>query len=665
MRGISFVGLFYSLLVFASSAAAEHRSAVRYLADVQDQYHRAFDVYTDLDAAGNHFAVRARMSSYDLLHDGAAAAKTVPAMDEGYTLKPHSGSTCIKASFRSEVVNGEFDWGGWYFMNGVSRRPGQTEGEPNWGHEIDAGVDLRGARRLTFWARGDRGGERVEFFALGIGWNPDETDPATGVPRLRRDPSTGNAFAHPDSSPKAGTGFVTLSPAWKQYSIDLRKRNLSYVLGGFGWATNAVVNGMRDVTFYLDDVRYELDDGASQHRLATPRFLVSYETSGVADFDRVMRNSAHTYDNALALLAFLAAGETGRAGMIANALVEAQAHDRFPPYQGSLRNAYQGGELFAPPGWAPPGHQSSVRLPGWMGIDGSAGKVRWLEDSYSVSRDAGNMAWAILGLLAYHEMAAKEGDRRYLAAAERIGGWIARNCTSSDEIGYTGGYNGWEPKPEPAKYQATEHNIDLYVAFQRLYRITGDSIWRERADRALRFVRKMWDADEGMFWTGTNELGKTNKEVIPLDIQAWAVLALGEESALSSADQQRALQYVDDHMYLARRGYAYSRRACDANGEGCRDREGVWYEGTSQMAVAYRHVGNTARAREITALVEVAQQPSGAVPAADQQEGLLTGFARGDQLLRYFRRSHVGATAWLVFAETGVNPYWLGSRTRK
>lgn len=30
---------------------------------------------------------------------------------------------------------------------------------------------------------------------------------------------------------------------------------------------------------------------------------------------------------------------------------------------------------------------------------------------------------------------------------------------------------------------------------------------------------------------------------------------------------------------------------------------------------------------------------------------------------RYYRRLHVGATAWFIFAEIGKNPYWLASNT--
>ena len=54
------------------------------------------------------------------------------------------------------------------------------------------------------------------------------------------------------------------------------------------------------------------------------------------------------------------------------------------------------------------------------------------------------------------------------------------------------------------------------------------------------------------------------------------------------------------------------------------------------------------------------QSHAGALFASDQTNGLLTGFERDGQQLRYFKRPHIGATAWLVFAERGVNPYWLG-----
>jgi hypothetical protein len=626
-----------ALLLPLLLSALELRAAdaLGYLQAAADRFHRTIDVYTDDGAAGNHFLVRARSSSFDDDRQPEAAARAVPAMQEDSTERPYSGATCIRASFRSQLVRGLPNWGAWSFMHGALRdgRP-----EPDWGETPEAGMNLSGARRLTFRARGEKGGERVEFFALGVGWDADR--------RQRNAP-------HPDSAP-AVKKKVTLSAEWQPYSIDLQKADLSYVIGGFGWAANAAANGLRDITFYLDDIRYELDDRTAAARVQEPHFVVSYETHGVDDLDRVMRNSAHTYDNALVLLAFLAAGDTARAGGIADALVEAQAHDRFRPvepgpariYRDSVRNAYQGGDLFTPPGWTRP---PSVRLPGWREGD------QWREDAYSVSLDTGNTAWAMIALLAYHDAVVKQGDSRYLRAAKQLGEWVERNCASADGLGYTGGYNGWEPAPRAAQYRSTEHNLDLYAAFERLSLITGDEIWHERARRARRFVMSMWHEADGMFWTGTD--GPVNRKVIPLDVQAWAGLALRD---LPREQALRALAYTGKHMRTGKAGYDYSRRACTGEGTSCDDRQGVWYEGTAQMAVAYHHQGDTARAREILAALKNAQAPSGALFASDQTGGLLTGFERDGQRLRYFKRPHIGATAWLVFAERGVNPYWLG-----
>jgi len=136
-----------------------------YLPRAMDQFHATFDVYTDLHAAGNHFAARGRMSSPG--DEGA-----VTSMDEGWTDNPHSGATCIRCTFEARGSN----WGGWYFMNGILRDNDAAPRE-NWGDEPGAGFDLRGATKLTFWARGEKGGERVEFFAFGIG-----RAPYTGVP---------------------------------------------------------------------------------------------------------------------------------------------------------------------------------------------------------------------------------------------------------------------------------------------------------------------------------------------------------------------------------------------------------------------------------------------------------------------------------------------------
>ena len=111
------------------------------------------------------------------------------------------------------------------------------------------------------------------------------------------------------------------------------------MLGGFGWAASAGKNNKKDIAFYLDDIKYD------KSRLSDKRLLVSYETiSSSLDFDTIMRNVAFTYDNALALIAYLARGTTDdmkRAKYLADAFVYAVNNDRYFS-DGRLRNAYQG-----------------------------------------------------------------------------------------------------------------------------------------------------------------------------------------------------------------------------------------------------------------------------------------------------------------------------------
>jgi hypothetical protein len=574
-------------------------NAVQWLIDVMDQFHRTGYVYQDSSSAGNHFNVRGKMGD-------------VPTMLESWTDNPHSGIDCIKCEFRSAGNN----WGGWYFMNGILEGTDIAPSE-NWGDKPNAGLDLSGATQLSFWARGETGGERVEFFCFGIGRNADTGEPIK---------------PYPDSSAKRSLGYVTLTRDWKSYTLNLAGADLTYVLGGFGWATSAGQNNNRDIVFYLDDIQYD------KSRLTEPRFLVSYKTvRSDNDVDAVMRNAAFTYDNALALLAFLAVGERQRAKLIADALVYAQQHDRYFN-DGRLRNAYQAGDLRLWPGWTPYGKIATVRMPGWY--DTATG--HWVEDSFQVGSSTGNVAWAMLALVTYYQ---NYGGEAYLNAAKAMGEWVESNCRSTTGAGgYTGGYEGWEPSQTQLTYKATEHNIDLFAVFQHLYFITTDTVWSNRADHAKQFVKAMWDPVEKKFWTGTSDDGITiNPDVIPLDAQAWANLALREETM----PYLEALDYAESHLKVGE-GFDFNE-----------DRDGIWFEGTAQMASAWWLTSQPDKAQALIACIRAAQNPSGGIPAADR-DGLTTGIYLSDgQPWLYHRRLHVGATAWLVLAETQQNAFWM------
>lgn len=589
--------------VRASAAPRSDPAAVDYLRRTLAQYHGVYYVYSDQDAGGNHFAVRARIGS------------GVAPMDEGSMDRPR-GKTAIRATFTANGAN----WGGWYFMNGALRGSA-TAPVPNWGDSARAGVDLRGATRLLFYARGAAGGERVKFFAFGIGRNPGSGTPIA---------------PYPDSNPQVTTGYVTLSTTWRQYVIDLRGKDLRYVLGGFGWVTEAAENGGQSIAFYLDDIRYE------RARPAEPRFAVSFAAlRPVTAFDRLHRNVAYTYDNATVLLALLAAGDTAHARLVADALLRAHYRDRW--FQdGRMRNAYRAGDIALPPGWEPNGRLGTVPMPGWYDPASAA----WQEDEFQVSTHTGNVAWAMLALLAYYEATGRT-VQPYLTAAMRMGNFVERCCRDTRGAGgYTGGYGGWEPSPARLTYKATEHNIDLYPAFTRLHRLTGNAVWQQRAAHARAFVLAMWDSVDGKFWTGTGDDGVTiNRGVIPVDAQAWAVLALRDDRPRFD----RALDYAERALSVGG-GFDFNQ-----------DRDGVWYEGTGQMAAAYAFTGDDARWSELLAAVRLAQDPTGGVYAASRN-GLTTGlYLSSGQPWLYYRRLHVAPTAWLVLAAERVNPFWLGS----
>ncbi|MBL8006414.1 MAG: hypothetical protein JNJ56_02700 [Ignavibacteria bacterium] len=563
-----------------------------YLKKTFDRYHETFDVYSDLDAAGNHFVLPGRMNN-------------APPMDLGFTNNPNSGYTCIKATYtRGNGTN----WSGWYFLNGVLEG-NQTSPSVNWGDIPDAGVNVGSPGVLTFYAKGETGNERVEFFLAGAG----------------RDENGNPIEPYPDSSPKCSTGYITLTRDWKQYSINTTGRNLSYVLGGFGWVSRDSENNS-SITFYLDDIKF------NSTRLTEPRLLVSYEVENQgSEFDKIMKNVSFIYDDALALMAFLAEGNNADAKLIADGFVYITQHDRFY-VTGHIRNGYMGGDLKTFPGWIPNGRQFTVRMPGWTQNN------QWNEDEFCVSTHTGNAAWLMLGLLAYYEKTGSS-DAAYLNAAKLTGDWIHTNCFDTRGAGgYTAGFEGWEPAPAELLYKATEHNIDLYSAFQRIYLNTNDINWKYRADHAKNFVISMYDTVGGKFFTGTANDGITiNKTVIPLDIQAWAVLSLKDEYQ----NFLRALNFADSNIKVGS-GYSFSNF----------DLSTAWMEGTAQMAAAYAFLDSSNKYNDIMNFIESSKDPSGAIYAT-QSGTLQTGF---DWI--YYHRKHVGATAWYVLAKNKLNPFW-------
>jgi hypothetical protein len=277
---------------------------------------------------------------------------------------------------------------------------------------------------------------------------------------------------------------------------------------------------------------------------------------------------------------------------------------------------------------------------------------KWLEDEYFVGSDCGNTAWAILGLLNYWEAAGRPAESPHLAAAVRMGRWVDENAFSTTGPGgFTGGLVGFErPKQRKAPWKSAEHAIDLYSAFARLAAATGDKRFGACAEHAKRFVGAMWNPAGNHLWTGTREDGvAVNEKPIPLDVQAWSVLALRDPKRYGPAVEWAAKNCRVERPGGGLLGYDFDT-----------DRDGAWFEGTGQMALAYRLMGRPGPADEcLTAVLTHgrAEDPAGAINAASR-DGLTTGFVQAWGPWTYYRRPHVGATSWFVLASLGYNPYW-------
>ena len=127
---------------------------------------------------------------------------------------PHAGATCIKAQY---IAGG--DWGGVVWQTPAN----------DWGDQ-PGGYNLTGAVAVSFWARGEVGGEKVSFGVGMIGSDKPYYD--TGKGNLKE---------------------VQLTAEWTEYRIPLDGQDLSRIKSGFYWTLGG--QG-KPVTFYLDDIRY-------------------------------------------------------------------------------------------------------------------------------------------------------------------------------------------------------------------------------------------------------------------------------------------------------------------------------------------------------------------------------------------------------------------------
>jgi len=136
-------------------------------------------------------------------------------LDAKSTNEPHSGKTCMKISY-----DGPLDWVGVVWQHPAN----------DWGDK-SGGYDLTGAKKLTFWVKGEMGGELINFGVGIIDSEKEYYDTAKG--ELKN---------------------IKLKSNWKKYTIKLKGKDLSRIKTPFYWS---LVGSIDNITFYLDDIRFE------------------------------------------------------------------------------------------------------------------------------------------------------------------------------------------------------------------------------------------------------------------------------------------------------------------------------------------------------------------------------------------------------------------------
>lgn len=131
---------------------------------------------------------------------------------------PQSGTSCIQIKYTAEKKQGS-GWAGIYWQNPAN----------NWGAKNGA-FNFTGAKMVYFYARGEKGGETVEFKMGGL---------------------TGD---FPDSG-SATASQVTLTKNWELYKIDLSDVDVSFISGGFVVVFSAD-NNPDGITIYIDNIYY-------------------------------------------------------------------------------------------------------------------------------------------------------------------------------------------------------------------------------------------------------------------------------------------------------------------------------------------------------------------------------------------------------------------------
>ncbi len=303
------------------------------------------------------------------------------------------------------------------------------------------------------------------------------------------------------------------------------------------------------------------------------------KTGLLRSYDIPGNRAAWTYDQALAILAFLEVDDTRAATRCANGML-------------TVRDGNLGV-------WAD-------------GYDVATGSVT------AKPVAAGPNAWMGLAMLALH---GKTREEKYLKASVSVADFLLRlQIAEGKPAGVIAG--GFDGKGKPLPWAATEHNADAVAFLAQLADVARQDRYREAAIRAAKWLnREMWDEKLGCYLPGYHNIGKATRSDFPerLDSQTWTILAFhaAAQSPNWPPDAPKAhngLPWIAKYQCrLTHRGQTVTGFAKITLGEWAIP--SVWTEGTAGYILAGRILGDDdARLAALLSSLRALQQKDGAVP---------------------------------------------------
>jgi hypothetical protein len=346
--------------------------------------------------------------------------------------------------------------------------------------------------------------------------------------------------------------------------------------------------------------------------LHTTGLLESYENNG--------DTKAWVNDQALAIIAFTAAGEFERARKILNTMKDIQLADSKKSWF-ECYNAVDGAYMGC-----------------WKHVTGP-------------------IAWMVIAINFYED---KTGDTTYASMAQLALEWLdtmMRKDNPSDER-----YGSLQWSDSDPDIISTEHNHDAYSAYYWRGILDSNSSYLYKASLIYDYLqREMWAPSPNsngpyhnvnIFWEGFNNFAFST------DPQSWGILSLGPRGPEWQEEFYKSLDWI---WYSP---WGNTRTVQDYN-ESITDVEGfksgtgepydyVWVDGTEHVAAAFYSVGDDVKGDFFHNQMKRVVNANG---------GLVHSFCEVDpNNMRWpenYRYNYVASAAWYYFNEVRLNPFNL------